>query len=103
MRVQSHRQRIRPQVAAPVCAKLINAAKSLAGCAVLRAFDRFARFDQTTPDSFAYSAHPIGNVRIADALCWEGGSTWLRNSIRRPPTTMPPPPPHHPRPTPTPL
>src|SRR3977135_2433719 len=41
MRVQSHRQRIRPQVAAPVCAKLTNAAKSLAGCAAFRAFGGF--------------------------------------------------------------
>src|SRR5882672_7061287 len=37
MRVQSHRPCIRPQVAAPVCAKLTNATKSSAGCAVFRA------------------------------------------------------------------
>src|SRR6266567_5320841 len=60
MRVQSHRRRIRPQVAAPVCAKLTNAAKSLAGCGVFRAFGRFARSDQATTDRSGYSAHPIG-------------------------------------------
>jgi hypothetical protein len=83
MRVQSHRQRIRPQVAVPVCAKLTNAAKSLAVCAAFRAFDGFARCEQATTDSFGYSAHPIGNVWIADALCWHGGSTWLRSGGAR--------------------
>src|SRR5713226_9660290 len=34
--------------------------------------------------------HLLGNARVANALYWDGGPTWLRNSTLRRTTSMPP-------------
>src|ERR1700716_2839329 len=80
MRVQSHREHSRPEVAAPVCAISLI---------------RQQMYRQLCP----LPCIGVGNVRIADALSRHGGPTWLRNSIPRHTTSMPPTPAKPLRPT----